>query len=205
MGLFDWLQGRKKGVKKTNTNPVSEVGVREVDPDLQTPEGAQVVVSVGPKPEPLPKATDHFGPVEQSAATVVWKCGHVAPASFAMDMYGEVHNLKQEHLNNKEKCGECLALETKAHSIRCGKCGLVIMPGEGLAIYHDSRKLFPNRHWITHHRDSVVGCMRADCCPSGAFFFAIWNGEKIVPQFEGLSVMEETVRTGKPMCGTIGD
>ncbi|MFA6105508.1 MAG: hypothetical protein WC725_02810 [Patescibacteria group bacterium] len=153
--------------------------------------------------KPLPLATDEIRVENQSEELVKWKCGHLAPARFAHIIYGAKYELYPEYFGERLACGECLLAKLIERSLRCGKCGHIIFQDEGLALYVDDRKLFVNRYWITFFEGSVVGCMRTDCCPSGAYFFANWDGEKIVPRFGGKTVFGEAMSTGKPVCGSV--
>jgi hypothetical protein len=180
MGLFAWFSRLVQGISNLKSQR----------------EGAEVYSDE----KPMPPATDEFRVENQSEELVKWKCGHLAPARFAHILYGARYELYPEYFRERLACGECLLTKIDESSIRCAKCGHIIFSDEGLALYADDRKLFATRFWITFFEGQVVGCLRSDCCPSGAFFFGNWDGEKIVPRFGGKTVFGEAMSTGKPVC-----
>jgi hypothetical protein len=183
MGLFAWFRRIVRGVV-----------------DLKSLRGEKEAYTDEKK---LPPATDEFRVENISEKLVKWQCGHFAPARFAHILFGAKYTLYPEYFGERLLCGECLLDKIEEHSIRCAKCGHIIFADEGLALYVDDKKLFKNRYWITFYEGSVVGCMRTDCCLNGAYFFANWDGEKIVPRFGGKTVFGEAMSTGKPVCTTV--
>lgn len=107
-------------------------------------------------------------------------CGHRGPGWFVLDMYGE----KTPKIERRNMCPECAILFLKEHVIRCALCGLSISPGEAVALYsRDTKGIHTN---IATHvgEQQVIGCLRWDCCPCGAFYAGNWSKNGFIPAFQ---------------------
>jgi hypothetical protein len=133
-------------------------------------------------------------------------CGHDYATKFGHDFYGERREVADDYAATREKCGDCMLAEIKLLIIRCCACGRVIMPGGPVAAYGDEGKF--KKEWSTKLPDgkTVLGCMRWECCPSGAFFAGHWSSKGFRPAFgEHLSLLSQVVATGKPVVVRVGD
>jgi hypothetical protein len=128
-------------------------------------------------------------------------CGHRGPRFYDMDLYGQVlHN----NGTSPEKCGQCCVKWFQTGTCRCARCGLIIFPGDPVALYGPSADFKPER--VTEVPSGVIGCLRWDCCPSGGFFAGHWTGKDFCPAFSnGRSAVEECFATGQIVVGNIGD
>lgn len=143
------------------------------------------------------KSTNDFRAVPTSKKMVPYQCGHKYAKTFAMDFFGEEYGLNKEIAKKREKCGDCRAAEARKVAIRCGLCGFSIMPGESVALYakenadfHEGTQIIDDKH--------VIGCMRWNCCPSGAFLAGRWSDKGFVPLFpESGIAAAEALRTGQ--------
>jgi hypothetical protein len=156
------------------------------DCDLVSPNGLQVFASAGPEKRPLPTATDQIIIVENSTFQRWYPCGHRGPRWFVLDTYGE----RTKKIKGNERCSVCETARLKKYCIRCSVCGLIILPGDGVAMYHKSSPGI-KLDIATKVGDSVVGCVRWDCCPSGGFLAGNWSEQGFVPRFkEGITAAE---------------
>ena len=165
-------------------------------PPLPSTGGLTVGVSTGRVPQDVPVCTDNFAVVNESGEMVLYECGHTAPPIFMHDLYGDVVELTDAALAQRQQCGRCLLAHVKANSIRCARCGRAILGDDAVAVYDYSAEF--KTEWTTVVDGvRVLGCMRRDCAPSGAYFGGHWDGHQFVPMFEGGgSVASETMRTG---------
>jgi len=159
--------------------------------------------------EGLPEPTDNFDLVPLTTKTVRWgECGHYGPARFCHDLYGDKIEPKEEVFKayKKHLCGACMQKMLEDAAIRCCACGFVILPGDPVAVYMNSREM--NAAWKTHPEDDqkrVIGCLRWNCACTGAAFCGHWTGAEIKYAFpHGGSAMEEAFTTGKAVVGTFG-
>ena len=139
-------------------------------------------------------------------------CGHNGVTSFSMDIWGNKVNccLKEDQIENRDGnrvvaillCPNCKFEQVKKTAIRCGLCGLGIMEGESVALYGSSSRGI-KKELATYIEGNVFGCLRINCCPSGAFFAGYWTEDGFKPAFGGLTVVEEVFRTGKPIIGNL--
>lgn len=165
--------------------------------ELMTPKGMGVVATTA-EPEAMPESTDRIAVEKEEGEPVLHKCGHTAPMAVEIHCYGLQVTLTEEAAKAREKCGTCCVKDMKKYVIRCGLCGLPIMPGDGVALYSDNRKTFKDRTRVTLSGGSVVGCLAMNCCPSGGFYAGHWTGTKVKSAFEGgLSAAELAMKTGK--------
>jgi len=170
--------------------------------DVRSPDGLKVIASAGGPEEPaeaLEAKHDEIRPVAASGEMKDFGCGHRGPKLYDLDLYGQVmrHNGKVP-----DKCGECLTAELRAASCRCALCGLIIMPGDPVALYGPSSEF--KRERVTRVRSGVLGCLRWDCCPSGAFFAGHWTGKGLRPAFpDGVTVVEQVFASGQAAGGEI--
>lgn len=151
-------------------------------------------VSVTNQEETMPESTDTFAVTEIRGQEVDYKCGHRQPSQYTFDLYGQKIELSPEGLEQRELCANCDLAELKKITIRCASCGFVIMPGHPVALYVDDPNIFKKRDWITKVEQSVIGCLRWGCCPSGGFFAGHWTGEKFQGAFAGTTLAGEALR-----------
>lgn len=137
-----------------------------------------------PTPPPPAVVNENFQVIQKSERLVRWKCGHDFAEKFAYSIYGETLNPREQVFKKRERCGDCMLNVLSPVVIRCGLCGHHILPGEGIALYVDTKD-FVHREWITFHDKQVVGCLRWDCCPSGAYFAGHWGGDHVDLAFAG--------------------
>jgi len=117
--------------------------------------------------------------LEQSETEKTYPCGHSGPESFRINIFGE----STDWLKKRPECLKCLITRLNTHAIRCGLCGKSILPGSGVALY--DVVLNPE---VAKHEDigtfiddrTVLGCMRFNCCISGAFFGGNWTEQGYV-------------------------
>lgn len=167
----------------------------------KTSDGLVVVASVsfGAEEEKSPPpSTDEVAAVPQTKKQVRYKCGHDYAAKFDLNFFGEKYGLADQVFVEREECGDCMIAAMKPALIRCGECGYAICPGDGVALYGNDES-FEDKPWkqTVDNGESVMGCMRAACCPSGGFFAGNWDGKKFVPRFEGGTAAGEAARTGE--------
>jgi hypothetical protein len=157
-----------------------------------SPDGLQVVMSVGSEKKPLPVATDVMEIAERSPKVKKYSCGHSGAVWFVMDLFGE----HSKRFKDNPRCPECEIVRWKKHCIKCASCGLIITPGDAVALYHESS---PGLLVQTAKKvgDSYIGCMRWDCCPCGGFFSGYWTENGFKPAFESSTAAGESARTGK--------
>ncbi len=113
------------------------------------------------------------------------ECGHRGPLSFELMIFGKeyAYKISSEHIKKVSgedtvggPCPSCFAEHARQHAIRCCLCGLVIMPGDGVAFYHkDSEGI--KKEFAEFVRVGAIGCMRWECCPSGGFYSGNWTTE----------------------------
>ena len=159
------------------------------------------VVASSYEQKPMPKPTDVCVVENKTGPEVEYLCGHRHAERFTLNMFGETFMPKSTTVAKRKLCSECQLERLKKVIIRCAACGFVIWPGEGVAVYADSRKF--NKDWKTTIGDGkkkgVIGCLRWDCCPSGGFFAGHWMGDHFESAFEGGTAVAEVFRTGKPL------
>lgn len=150
--------------------------------------------------EPMPEPEETCRVIPLSEEIVRFACGHDAPARFAVIFWGEPKEPTDEVLAARKECGECVLALWRPKLIRCARCGFPIGPGDPVALYEDDGRFKPERKTAVERdgRRRVIGCLRWDCCPSGAFFVGNWDGEKVRYRFhEGTSAAEYAFRTGE--------
>ena len=150
-GLYCYVRRVKKGVKKIADMPVPRT-VHTSDDELLS-------------------ATDDLCIVEQEGDLTEYRCGHRYASKFAINAYGQMMRPAQGYWDERERCGDCELKKFEHLTRRCGRCGHVIMPGNGVATYdiHKSFEQKPGVVIISHEDGSrfVMGCLRVDCCPIG--------------------------------------
>lgn len=159
---------------------------------MESPKGMRVVVAAGnvAQPELLPKAHDDIRIERLSRWNRRYRCGHRDARRFMLDVYGQRVSMKSK----KELCSTCWCAKIRQHVIRCAACGLPIFPGEGVALYAFDPELF-SREKVTFVGESVIGCTRWDCCPSGGFFAGNWTESGFRPRFDGNNTAAEQCAT----------
>ncbi len=126
---------------------------------------------------------------------VDYKCGHSGWSAFKVLLYGETEIAPHDKLLSKRlKCPHCMLHELLLRTIRCARCGFVIMPGEGVARYAATDH---EPEYAKAIEGGVVGCLRFDCCPSGGFIVGHWDGEKVVSAFGGKTAADQVLATGE--------
>lgn len=157
----------------------------------QSPQGLSVFASAssGNIP-PLPTSDERFEIVDAGTQERRFPCGHIGNASFELHTYGEV----TKDLGGCDLCSECQLARFKKFTIRCALCRLIILPGEGAALY-DHKSPGVHLDIATKVGSAVIGCLRAACCPSGGFFAGNWTEEGFKPRFaSGNNVADEVIR-----------
>ncbi len=156
---------------------------------IRTLLGLQVTAQAGDLADPskLPKSTDEVKVVEQADELRMYPCGHEGPASFQLSLYGELW----KEMHEEKECPTCWIQRIKKHVIRCALCGLPIFPGEGVAVYHKSSEGLRLKIATYVGKETVLGCMRWDCCPSGGFFGGRWTEQGFKSLFEGRTAAEQ--------------
>lgn len=149
------------------------------------------------EPAGLPTPTDTIEMLQHSEKNRKYECGHEGPAWFTISLYGD----ETKVIKTKKNCHLCLIEEMRRVTIRCASCRLAILPGEAVASYHESSNDL-HKDIAKRVGDNYLGCLRWDCCPSGAFFSGHWNGREFAPAFGGNTAAAECFETGK---GIIGD
>lgn len=162
---------------------------------LVSPRGLTAIAEGGDVSDPsrLPMSRDDCSVFAASEDQNEYQCGHTGPKTFRLNMWG----LESKEFAQKERCPSCFLERFKQYSIRCVLCGLPIFPGEAVALYHESGGKL-RREIGTKVKDSYLGCLRWDCCPSGGFFAGHWTEEGFRPGFpDGLTSAELAFKTGK--------
>lgn len=100
-----------------------------------------------------------------------FKCGHYGMWWFKISIFGSV----SEKIHQKEYCPDCFIKWYKERTIFCSLCGLPIFPGEGVALYDKNSEGVREDSYSVGN--SVIGCLRMNCCLSGGFFAGHWTEE----------------------------
>jgi hypothetical protein len=159
-------------------------------------------VESGTESDEKPVSEEVCRVIAESDEIVRFACGHDGPAEFSVSFWGERKSPRPEILARREECGECMIAGFRPDLIRCALCGFAIGPGDGVALYTDDGHFREGWKTVVEERGhkSVIGCMRWDCCPSGAFFVGNWDGGKIVYRFpDGVSAAGQALRIRKPV------
>lgn len=130
---------------------------------------------------------------------VMWRCGHRFPERFEVIAYGEKCELSDEYYQVRPSCGWCSVAYLRAESIRCGRCGHIIMPEDPSTLYPPTAEFMAHPHWVTMAFNKVVCCMRDRCVVSTGLYAGEWMGRQFHARFEGRTQNEEAMRTGKPI------
>jgi len=146
--------------------------------DRVSPHGLESVAAAGNLADAtkLPPAKDSVSVIVIESEASTFACKHTGPSRYTLDLYGEVTG---EFVAGEENClcSECMLVKAKEELIRCAACGLPIFPGQGVALYGKGSSL----KYVavgTGACNSWIGCLRWDCCPSGAFYAGVWQGPK---------------------------
>ena len=121
---------------------------------------------------------------EVSAPTLIFtKCGHTGPAHFKIKICDDILEFSvSESAIKKSKtkelvegiCPECFAVKISQSTIRCCKCGKTILVDDPVSLYpKDSDS--DNDDIAEYTEGYAIGCLRAECCPSGALFAGYWT------------------------------
>lgn len=177
---------RKERELNSETNQNQGASIRAAK-NVHSPRGLKVFVSAGPEQKPLPASHDDISIVEPVGKRR-YACAHSGAKSFALDVYGEI----TKTIKQKEECPICMQARYQKHVVRCALCGLGIAPGDGVALY-GADSLDVHLEWATRINNSVIGCMRWDCCPSGGFFVGNWSEAGLKPRFENSATATESL------------
>lgn len=117
-----------------------------------------------------------------------YQCGHRGPRWFKISTWGE----ETKKIKNPQRCPDCMLEYFKKVLIRCAVCGRHIAPGDPVALYSTISKDLRIEIATMVDKETVVGCLRRGCCPSGGFFAGHWDGEKVRFAFNSpLSFMQQ--------------
>jgi len=169
--------------------------------NVRSPEGMKVVASAGGEPseEFQEAAHDEIRPVVASEELKDFACGHRGPKLYHLDLYGQVLH---SNGTSPDTCGQCCAERFRADSCRCALCGLIIFPGDPVALYAPSPDF--KRARVTEVKSGVLGCMRWDCCPCGGYFAGHWTGKGFRPAFsDGATAVEQCLAKGEVVVGDL--
>lgn len=143
-------------------------------PDVCGPDGEMILASMGPEKEaPLPEPNDDIQIIGQSNDATLNECGHEGPKWYQLDVYG----LPSIKIDDRKICPACLIDYIRTYFTRCSLCGLLIQPGDGVALYSELSNSLKYKAVAARVGNSFVGCLRWDCCPSGGFFAGYWTGQ----------------------------
>jgi len=145
---------------RTKDNPSSRDAKDKVGELLEDPDDA----------DQLPSPTDEIRLERTAGSSFTAECGHESWEEVSLNVYG-----LGVQGSNKTLCPDCMIEKARRDIIRCAACGLPVLPGEGVVLYHETSKL-PYAHVATHFDGDSIGCLRWECCPSGGFFAGNWCG-----------------------------
>lgn len=89
--------------------------------------------------------------IAKSDEQAEYRCGHTGPASFAHEIFAREHLIKDEFVEKREKCGECLLDDVRPHLEKatcCAVCRDLILEGQDCLIF-----------------EGKVTCLSASCSP----------------------------------------
>ncbi len=129
-----------------------------------------------------------------------YSCGHSAPEKYSINLYGDWFG----EFDDEQDCPDCLLAKMLAVTIRCALCGLPIVPGRPVAVY-SPRSSGLRLDIATRDGNSVLGCMRLDCCPSGGHFAGHWTGTALKSAFEEETLVQQVIATGPPTLDDLKD
>jgi hypothetical protein len=155
---------------------------------LKTPKGMGITAQAGDlaQPDKLPLSHGNMLVKEASETTRKYACGHEGPEWYVLDVYGQ----ETVKIEKKDLCPECKMADYKKYVIRCAACGLPIAPDQSVALYANNTEFF-DQSIVTKVGDSVIGCMRWNCCPSGGFYAGNWTEEGFKSAFDGDTAAEQ--------------
>jgi hypothetical protein len=169
---------------------------------LLTPNGFGISATDGKPQSRILVSTDtceiEFSPGENNNKD--YKCGHSAPGKYFINLYGD----RFGEFDDEQDCPDCLLVKILAVTIRCALCGLPIVPGRPVAVYSPRSKGL-RLDIATRDGNSVLGCMRWDCCPSGAFYAGHWTGTALKSAFEEETLVQQVIATGHPIAVDLED
>lgn len=153
---------------------------------MRSPQGMTIVAAAGTyKPENLPQSDDRIELIWRGWRQRKYACGHEGPRSYQIHLYG----VDSKKTSNWDTCPSCHIAMLKREVIRCAACGLPIFPGDGVSLYSRESKGL-DLSIATLVGESVIGCMRWDCCPSGGFFAGHWSEHGFKSLYGGSSAAE---------------
>jgi hypothetical protein len=127
------------------------------------------------------------GVIPISTHRLDFACGHEGPRTFDFVVNGLRIYLKQveerRFFTEKDLCPACTLEKVERMIIYCCRCGRMIFPGEGIALYVDERMHGPFQpdHMRTWNR-KWIGCIDRTCCPDvNRFAVAGWDSSGLVP------------------------
>lgn len=134
--------------------------------------GMRIIASTSePDPSKLPTPTKECKVLWRSFFKRTYACGHRDSRRFRVSVFGK----ETKVIKQNATCPACFIEETKKHTIFCALCGLPIMPGDPVALYDDDNDNI--RDEATHLGNSVLGCLRWNCCPTAGFLAGCWTKE----------------------------
>lgn len=131
----------------------------------------------GPDSSKLPEPVSECLVTWRSWFRRTYKCGHRDSRRYRVSVFG----MKTKTVRQDEHCPKCFIEDVKKYTIFCARCGLPIVPGAPVVLYDAGNEGI--RDNATHIENSVVGCLRWDCCPCGAFFVGHWSKDGIQAAF----------------------
>jgi len=175
--------------------------------DLVSPGGLSVVASVSsPEVEDLRKRIkeadkNNFSVSGKGFLSRVYQCGHKGARTFTVDVCGvEKRKIKQERL-----CPNCYIDWLKNRVPLCVACSLPIFPGDIIALYSlQSKNLDIERAVFIN--ESVAGCGRIGCCPTGALYAGCLTEKGFFPMFsDGSTTADVVMGSGRSIYATFTD
>ena len=173
--------------------------------DLISPGGLVSVASVSSlkvhnRREQIKNADKNsFSIVRKGFFSRIYRCGHKGARTFTVDVCGvEKRKIKQEGI-----CPECFIEWLKSRAPLCVACSLPIFPNDIIALCSlRSRNLNTSRAVFINN--SVAGCGRIGCCPTGALYAGCLTEKGFMPIFSnGQTMVDAVMESGQPVYLTI--
>jgi hypothetical protein len=119
------------------------------------------------------------------------RCGHTSFRTYHVEIWGESLRMSEVSLAQTEYCPACATKMALLGSkiIRCPLCKKPIFKGEGVTLINFQRFTESNElpEGAERHEDSIIACLRMDCCPSGGCMAGNWDGERFQPLLERMT------------------
>lgn len=137
--------------------------------------------------------------IRNSSGVVSCDCGHMGYESFELHLLGVTYTI-----SGSKRCPNCTIEYFIKDVIRCASCGLPILPDEPIALYGLEGKHHPWTCYISKEGEpskSVIGCLRWECCDSGAYFAGHWSVDGFRPIYgHGGTMLDECLKTEQSVC-----